>query len=84
MIKSIQAKILILIFVVGIVIIIGMGSFNISIIQNSKEGLKGIETIDKAAIINAMDTQISQTKILILLLILVFLFEIFEYPLHLL
>ena len=72
MIKSIQAKILILISVVGLVIIIGMGSFNISIIQNSKEGLKSIETIDKAAIINAMDTQISQTKILILVAILVF------------
>lgn len=72
MVKSVQTKIILIFFVIGIIIILGMGLFFINIIEQGRilaitQGLYNIEDFS-----NILDLEISQTRILILVSILVF------------
>lgn len=72
MIKNIQTKLLILFFTTGLIIIMGMGIFSIIMTNDSKANLQEQEIITTSSIDQIYNTQISQTKILILVAILVF------------
>lgn len=64
MMKSIQAKVILMFFIIGIVIILGIGFFSIRI---AEQNLGNIENMAKV-----LNSEISQIKILILISILVF------------
>lgn len=72
MIKSIQTKILIMFCVIGLIIIIGMGAFFIAITNNSIQEVETIQELNTSAIVQTMNSQKTQTEILILFAILVF------------
>lgn len=64
MMKSVQAKVILMFFIIGIIIILGIGFFSIRIAEQS---LGNIENMAKV-----LNSEISQIKILILISILVF------------
>lgn len=64
MMKSVQAKVILMFFIIGIVIILGIGFFSIRI---AEQNLGNIENMAKV-----LNSEISQIKILILISILVF------------
>lgn len=64
MMKSIQAKVILMFFIIGIIIILGIGFFSIRI---AEQNLGNIENMAKV-----LNSEISQIKILILISILVF------------
>ena len=68
--KNIQTKILLILFIIGIVIIIGMGAF-FTVILNESNSIIGTQ-ITAEQIQNLSNMQLEQTKILILSAILVF------------
>lgn len=64
MMKSVQAKVILMFFIIGIIIILGIGFFSIRIAERN---LGNIENMAKV-----LNSEISQIKILILISILVF------------
>ncbi len=64
MMKSVQAKVILMFFIIGIIIILGIGFFSIRI---AEQNLGNIENMAKV-----LNSEISQIKILILISILVF------------
>ncbi len=64
MMKSVQAKVILMFFIIGIIIILGIGFFSIRI---AEQKLGNIENMAKV-----LNSEISQIKILILISILVF------------
>ena len=72
MVKNIQTKIILIFFVIGIVIIIGLGFFFNNIIEQSKLVYANQEITNQQDVIQLFETQKAQVKILILGTILVF------------
>ena len=72
MVRNIQTKIILIFFIIGIVIILGMGFFFNNIISQTIIACKGIELSSSTEIIGLLNEEIAQTKILILSAILVF------------
>ena len=70
--KKLQNKILLIFFIIGTIIIIGMGVFFAGIIGESQEFIGGSEYVTSHDLINIANTQMNQAKILILGTILVF------------
>lgn len=72
MLKNVQTKVILIFFVIGIVIILGIGFFSINIIEQSKLICikQNVNTAEDIA--RVMNSNISQIKILILVSILVF------------
>ncbi len=70
MIKNIQTKVVMIFFVIGILIILGLGFFFDNIIWDAK--VQFADLADKGQAIQIFEMQESQTKILILISILVF------------
>ena len=70
--KKLQNKILLIFFLIGTIIIIGMGVFFAGIIGESQEFIGGSEYVTSHDLINIANTQMNQAKILILGTILVF------------
>ena len=70
--KKLQNKILLILFIIGTIIIIGMGVFFAGIIGESQEFIGGSEYVTFHDLINIANTQMNQAKILILGTILVF------------
>ena len=70
MIKNIQTKVIMIFFIIGILIILGLGFFFDNIIWDAK--VQFSELADKGQVIQIFEMQESQTKILILITILVF------------
>lgn len=64
MMKSVQAKVILMFFIIGIIIILGIGFFSIRI---AEQNLGNIENMSEV-----LNSEISQIKILILISILVF------------
>lgn len=74
MIKNIQIKIILIFFVLGVVIISGLGFFFINMLEQVNPQVSGQIIRDTEELSQIVMTQISQTKILILVAILVFCF----------
>lgn len=72
MVKNIQTKIMLIFFIIGIVIIIGLGFFFTNIIEQSKLVYTSQGLTNEQDILQLFETQKAQTKILILGAILVF------------
>ena len=70
--KKLQNKILLIFFIIGTIIIIGMGAFFAGIIGENQEFIGTSEYVTSQDLINITDTQMNQAKILILGTILVF------------
>lgn len=70
--KNLQNKILLIFFAIGIIIILGMGAFFVNIINQSNLLMAQEGSITTEQLTQNMQTQITQTKILILATILVF------------
>ena len=70
--KKLQNKILLIFFIIGTIIIIGMGVFFAGIIGESQEFIGSSEYVTSHDLINIANTQMNQAKILILGTILVF------------
>ena len=72
MIRSIQSKILIMFFAVGLVMIIGTGVFAVMIVNQSRLELEAVQGSNITAITEIVNGQITKIEILILIAILVF------------
>ena len=70
--KKLQNKILLIFFIIGTIIIIGMGAFFAGIIGENQEFIGASEYVTSQDLINITDAQMNQAKILILGTILVF------------
>ena len=70
--KNLQNKILLIFFAIGIIIILGMGAFFVNIINQSNLLMAQEGSITTEQLTQNIQTQITQTKILILATILVF------------
>lgn len=70
--KKLQNKILLIFFIIGTIIIIGMGAFFAGIIGENQEFIGASEYVTSQDLINITDAQMNQVKILILGTILVF------------
>ncbi len=70
--KKLQNKVLLILLVIGIIIILGMGFFFIFILNQTNTLISGKETITTQELMQMVNMQNSQTKILILCEILVF------------
>ena len=70
--KKLQNKILLIFFIIGTIIIIGMGVFFAGIVGETQEFIGTSEYVTSQDLINITDTQMNQAKILILGTILVF------------
>lgn len=70
--RKLQNKILLIFFIIGIIIIIGMGAFFAHILSQSNVFLGSAEYITSQELNHILNAQINQTKILILGTILVF------------
>ena len=70
--KKLQNKILLIFFIIGTIIIIGMGAFFAGIIGENQEFIEASEYVTSQDLINITDAQMNQAKILILGTILVF------------
>lgn len=72
MLKNVQTKVILIFFVIGIIIILGIGFFSINIIEQSKLVCISQNVNTTGDIVKILDSQVSQIKILILVSILVF------------
>ena len=70
--KKLQNKILLIFFIIGTIIIIGMGAFFAGIVGETQDFIGTSEYVTSQDLINITDTQMNQAKILILGTILVF------------
>lgn len=70
--KNLQNKILLIFFVIGIIIIVGMGAFFAHILNQSSVFIGSAENVTSLELNHILNAQIDQTKILILGTILVF------------
>ncbi len=70
--KKLQNKILLIFFIIGTIIIIGMGAFFAGIVGETQDFIGASEYVTSKDLINITDTQMNQAKILILGTILVF------------
>lgn len=61
--KKLQNKILLIFFIIGTIIIIGMGVFFAGIIGESQEFIGGSEYVTSHDLINIANTQMNQAKI---------------------
>ena len=72
MVKSTQTKIILMFFVVGMIIILGIGFFNINIINQTKLAILNQDNVSSLDFITFLNEQQTKVKILILGAILVF------------
>ena len=70
--KKLQNKILLIFFIIGTIIRIGMGAFFAGIVGETQDFIGTSEYVTSQDLINITDTQMNQAKILILGTILVF------------